>query len=515
MQSSVFSVQEIVSWLKNMTNNQANLTSDSRQIETGDIFFAYFIDNINEQCYINDAIERGAAAIVCEKNDFIEYNCKNIPYIIVKSLKNLAGFIANAYYDYPDKAMFTVAVTGTNGKTSCAYWLGSAFSHLKNDATLTAVIGTLGIGHFVNGKLQKNFNITGYTTPDAILLQRKLVDLRALHVSILIIEASSIGLHQGRINGLHIDVALFTNFTRDHLDYHGNMFFYEAAKVKLFNLPELHYAVINLDDKLGRRLFSDVQAKGVNVIGYALNTVDYYDVAILIIRAFSVHSTNIGINFYINLSLYGTRFVKTQLIGQFNVSNILGVLGVLLARGINLDNALTSISTLTSIPGRMQQFGGDQIVPLIIIDYAHTPDALKKTLIELRKFTIHRNGKLWCIFGCGGNRDFGKRSEMGSISELADYVILTNDNPRYENPTAIISHIRSGMCKIVPYIIKDRATAIFWTIQHANKQDVILLAGKGHEIYQEIAGKRLPFFDADQVLLALTTRTSTTMKDMQ
>lgn len=507
MQPFMLSVQEIVSWLKNVTNNhQTNLVSDSRRIQIGDIFFAYFVNNINEWYYIIHALKRGAAAIVHEKNNYIgKHKYKDIPCISVRRLKNLAGFIANAYYNEPDKTMFTVAVTGTNGKTSCAYWLGLALSRLETSTALTAVIGTLGIGFFLNGKLQQNFDLTGYTTPDAMLLQRKLVDLRTLNTSMLIIEASSIGLHQGRMNGLHIDIALFTNFTRDHLDYHGDMFSYAAAKIKLFNVPKLQYAIINLDDKLGQRLFSYVKTKGVITIGYTLNNVNFYNIPI--IRAFALCSTNSGTNFYIH-SPYGTRLVKTQLIGQFNISNILGVLGVLLARGIDLDSALTSISMLTPVPGRMQQFSDDKAVPLIIIDYAHTPDALEKTLIELRQLAIHRHGKLWCIFGCGGDRDVGKRSQMGAISELADHVILTNDNPRNEDPSIIISDIRSGMHKIIPRVIKDRATAIFWTVQHANKQDVILLAGKGHEKYQEIAGKKFPFLDADYAKVALASRTN-------
>ncbi|WP_198361739.1 UDP-N-acetylmuramoyl-L-alanyl-D-glutamate--2,6-diaminopimelate ligase [Herbaspirillum sp. meg3] len=509
MPATMLSAQKIVDWLHSIAavnvsqtaNLTANLTADSRRVQAGDVFFAYPGDSADGRRYIADAIERGAAAIVYEEAGFNWDDKEDLPHFGVKGLKHLAGFAANMFYKQPDKDMFSVAVTGTNGKTSCSYWLGMALSRLQGSLAPVAVIGTLGVGMFQDGKPHA-FDVTGYTTPDAVLLQRKLSDLRTARASVLAIEASSIGLDQGRMNGLHVDVALFTNFTRDHLDYHGDMIAYEAAKIQLFDSPGLQHAVINLDDQMGQRLIPYLQAKNIPVIGYSLGDITADDVPVL--RASAIRSTNAGTSFHIE-SPFGSGQVKTQLVGQFNVSNVLGILGVMLAKGTGWEAALAVIATLTAVPGRMQQFGGQE-VPLIVIDYAHTPDALEKTLSALRQVANQRGGELWCVFGCGGDRDPGKRPEMGSVSELADHVILTSDNPRSEDPNVIISHIKSGMARIVPHVMTDRAGAILWAVRHAVKQDVVLLAGKGHETYQEIAGKKYPFLDADHVALALAAR---------
>jgi UDP-N-acetylmuramoyl-L-alanyl-D-glutamate--2,6-diaminopimelate ligase len=502
MSAPMLSVQQIVTWLQGVAPAGANLTADSRDVQAGDIFFAYSGGHTDGRCYIADAVERGAAAVIYEEAEF-EWDSRFVlPHVGVTGLKRLAGFVANAYYQQPDKDMFTVAITGTNGKTSCAYWLGMA---LQEAAAPAAVIGTLGIGMFRDGK-SCTFDTTGYTTPDAVLLQRRLAGLRAAHVSVLAIEASSIGLDQGRMNGLHVDVALFTNFTRDHLDYHGDMIAYETAKTRLFDAPGLRHAVINLDDQMGQRLIPDVQARNIPVIAYSITASPTPVVAgdVPVLRASAIRSTNIGTSFHI-ASPFGVGQVKTQLVGLFNVSNVLGILGVLLAKGMDWDAALDAITTLTAAPGRMQQFGGQE-VPLIVIDYAHTPDALEKTLTALRQVASQRGGALWCVFGCGGDRDSGKRPEMGAVSELADHVILTSDNPRSEDPDVIILHIQSGMTRIVPHVMVDRATAILWAVRHALKQDVVLLAGKGHETCQEIGGRKYPFLDADHVALAMVAR---------
>lgn len=510
MPATMLAAQKIVSWLHGVVpagtaaGTTANLTADSRRVQAGDIFFAYPGDSADGRRYIADAIERGAAGVVYEEAGFSWDDKDNLPHLGVTGLKQLAGFAANAYYQKPDQDMFSVAVTGTNGKTSCTYWLGMALSRLQSGAAAhapAAVIGTLGVGLFQDGKPHA-FDVTGYTTPDAVLLQRKLADLRTARTSVLAIEASSIGLDQGRMNGLHVDVALFTNFTRDHLDYHGDMIAYEAAKIQLFDSPGLQHAVINLDDQMGQRLIPYVQAKNLPVIGYSLGDIAFDDVPVL--RASAIRSTNSGTSFHID-SPFGAGQVKIQLVGQFNVSNVLGILGVLLAKGIGWDAALAALATLTSVPGRMQQFGG-QDAPLIVIDYAHTPDALEKTLLALRQVASQRGGELWCVFGCGGDRDPGKRPQMGAVSELADHVVLTSDNPRSEDPNVIISHIRSGMTRLTPQVMADRAAAILWGVRHAVKQDVVLLAGKGHETYQEISGKKYPFLDADHVALALAAR---------
>jgi len=510
MPATMLSTQKILTWLHRVASASANLTADSRRVQAGDVFFAYPGDSADGRRYIADAIERGAVAVVYEEAGFTWDEKEDLPHFGITGLKQLAGFAANAYYKQPDKDMFSVAVTGTNGKTSCSYWLGMALSRLQTGAaagTPAAVVGTLGVGMFQDGKPHA-FDVTGYTTPDAVLLQRKLADLRTARASVLAIEASSIGLDQGRLNGLHVDVALFTNFTRDHLDYHGDMIAYEAAKIQLFDSPGLQHAVINLDDQMGQRLIPYVQAKNIPVIGYSLAAPGAFDDAgfgeLPVLRASAIRSTNAGTSFHID-SPFGSGQVKTQLVGQFNVSNVLGILGVMLAKGTGWEAALAVIATLTAVPGRMQQFGGQE-VPLIVIDYAHTPDALEKTLGALRQVAGQRGGELWCVFGCGGDRDPGKRPQMGAASELADHVILTSDNPRSEDPAVIMSHIKSGMSRIEPHVMADRAGAILWAVRHAVKQDVVLLAGKGHETYQEIGGKKYPFLDADHVALALAAR---------
>ncbi|HEY4319185.1 MAG TPA: UDP-N-acetylmuramoyl-L-alanyl-D-glutamate--2,6-diaminopimelate ligase [Herbaspirillum sp.] len=506
----------VLDWLRQFASPQPaarpHITADSRRIAPGDIFFAFPGDAADGRRFIPDAIERGAAAVLFDDADFAWDAGFDLPHRGLAGLKPQSGLIANAYYGNPDRDMFTVAVTGTNGKTSCAYWLAHALSQLQQKpAAPAAVIGTLGIGTFANG-VPNRFEATGYTTPDAVLMQRKLAELHAAHVGAVALEASSIGLAQGRIAGLHIDVALFTNLTRDHLDYHGDMASYGAAKTLLFDRPELQHGVVNLDDALGGQLALRLQKRGVPVMGYSLEAagakLDGVDTAVLegvpVLRASAIRISHAGTNFQVD-SPFGSGAVKSHLVGQFNVSNLLGVLGVLLAKGAPWNAAIAAVSALTPAPGRMQQLGG-QDAPLVIIDYAHTPDALQKTLTSLRELAEQRHGKLWCMFGCGGDRDTGKRPEMGRVSELADQVVLTSDNPRSEPPLAIIEQTRGGMQKLTPHILEDRATAILWSVRHAGKQDVVLLAGKGHEMFQEVNGKKQPFLDADHAALALAAR---------
>ncbi len=490
-------VEEVLTWLSALP--VAQLSSDSRRIMPGDIFIAYPGDEADGRSYIDDAIERGAVAVIYETRGFVWRSDEIVPHLAVADLKVVAGYIANAYYGFPDQKMLTVAVTGTNGKTSSAYWLGAALSRLHSMPT--AVIGTLGVGLFQKGEPQ-SFDITGYTTPDAVLLQRKLAEIKKIRAASLAIEASSIGLDQGRMNGLHIDVALFTNLTRDHLDYHGDMAAYEASKKLLFDWPDLKQAVINLDDAAGVRLAEHVLQRNIPVIGYTLG--DMTLVGVNVLRASGIKSSHTGTVFQVHSS-FGSGQIKTRLVGQFNVSNVLGILAVLLGQGVIWETAVATVATLTPVPGRMEQIGGHE-APLIVIDYAHTPDALQKTLEALRQVAQQRGGKLWCMFGCGGDRDPGKRAQMGHVAEMADQIILTSDNPRSEDPMAIIEQIRSGMQTKEPQVQEDRATAILWAVRHAGKQDVVLLAGKGHEAYQDIGGKKKPFLDADHAALAFAAR---------
>jgi len=503
-------IDDIVAWLRSVAPS-AQLTSDSRLLNAGDVFFAYPGDSADGRNYIAAALQRGAAAVLYDDGDAYAWPAAaDVPHRAVTGLKQLAGEIAAAWYGRPDSQMRVVAVTGTNGKTSCSQWLGRV---LSKQGEPTLVVGTLGTGVYRNG-MAGTFTSTGYTTPDAVLLQRRLAQARASGARALAIEASSIGLDQGRLNGLHVDIALFTNFTRDHLDYHGDMQAYEEAKRRLFDWPGLRHAVINLDDDMGQRLVAHLRSRPeVSVIGYSLTGVDAGAVPVL--RASEIRSSQGGTVFQMSTP-QGLAQVRTQLVGQFNVSNVLGIAGVLLARGVALRAVVELLEGLQPVPGRMQQLGGAE-APLVVIDYAHTPDALTKTLATLREVARQRHGRLWCVFGCGGDRDPGKRPQMGAAATAADHVIVTSDNPRGEHPADIIEQIIEGM-KIsnamhsAPHVIEDRAAAILYAVKHASRADVVLLAGKGHETYQEIKGRKLPFQDADHAALSLAARV--TMKGM-
>ena len=501
-------MNEIVGWIGQHAPG-AKLASDSRRVEAGDVFFAYPGDAGDGRAFIARAVEQGAAAVLFDGRDFAWDEAWKLPHLAVADLKKNAGPIAHACNGMPDAGMFTVGLTGTNGKTSCAVWLGQAFARLGETA---AVIGTLGVGIF-KGRGEVDYDVTGYTTPDAVLLAEKLAQVREANATALAIEVSSIGLEQGRTSGMHFDVAIFTNLTRDHLDYHGDMERYEAAKTRLFEWPGLKTAVLNLDDPAGIRLVNHLKTRfgsALPLIGYTLHDVaaqrDIDGVAIL--RASQFKSRHAGTDFHLE-SPFGGANVKTNLVGHFNIANALAVLGALLAKGVVLRSALDAIEALTPAPGRMQQVGG-QDAPMVVIDYAHTPDALEKTLGALRQVAQERGGQLWCVFGCGGDRDPGKRAQMGAIAQAAEHVLVTSDNPRSEEPGAIIAQIVAGMdashAGSTVQAIEDRAAAILSAIKHAAKADVILLAGKGHEPYQEIKGRKIPFSDADHAALALAAR---------
>ena len=488
------------------------LVSDSRRVRRGDVFFAYPGEAADGRRFIRAAVDAGAAAVVYDGRDFAWPGDLAVPHLAVADLKQNAGPIAHEVYGAPDAAMFTVGVTGTNGKTSCALWTAQALAHLDETA---AVIGTLGVG-LVRGRAEPEFDATGYTTPDAVLLASELARLRDAGATALAIEVSSIGLVESRTAGMHFDVALFTNLTRDHLDYHGDMASYEAAKRQLFDWTGLKTAVVNLDDHAGVRIVRHLRdaRPDVRVIGYTLRGADKAGQersvpdGVAVLRATNLRSRPNGSEFAVE-SPFGSALARTRMVGHFNASNTLAVLGALLAKGIDLRAALDAIETLVPAPGRMQQIGG-QDAPMVVIDYAHTPDALEKTLEALRQVARERGGALWCVFGCGGDRDPGKRPQMGRIAQMAEHVLVTSDNPRSEEPRTIIDQIVAGMDPRHPtstwQAIEDRAAAILSAVKHAAKPDVILLAGKGHEPYQEIKGRKNPFSDADHAALALTAR---------
>ena len=500
------SLHDTIEWIRAAAPG-GRLVSDSRRVKPGDVFFAYPGEAADVRRYIEAAIEAGAAAVVFEALGFSWDDALTAPHLAVTDLKKNAGPIAHAVLDFPDRAMFSVAVTGTNGKTSCALWTAQALARLGETA---AVIGTLGVG-LIKGKVQAEpqFDVTGYTTPDAVLLASTLAGLKAGGATALAIEASSIGLVQDRTAGMHVDVAIFTNLTRDHLDFHGDMASYEAAKVTLFEWPGLKHAIVNLDDAAGQRLVAHLRANfpALVVTGYTLDATAVPD-GVAVLRASGMRSKNAGTECQVETPA-GSATIRSRLVGNYNVSNTLAVLGALLARGIALKSAVEAIEALVPAPGRMQQMGG-QDAPMVVIDYAHTPDALEKTLDALRQVADDRGGQLWCVFGCGGDRDPGKRPQMGRIAQAADQVLVTSDNPRSEEPAAIIAQIVAGMDANAPgsrlQTVEDRASAILLAVKQAAKQDVILLAGKGHEPYQEIKGRKMPFSDTDHASLALTAR---------
>lgn len=512
MSKQLSDIAQINGWLH--ASATGNLTSDSRQVLPADIFLAFPTPGAGDgRKHIAHAIEQGAGAVLYDPADFAWQQEWTVPHLAVPNLATRAGPIANAFYRQPDAGMLTMAVTGTNGKTSTALWLGQAMARRSP----AAVIGTLGVG-LIRDKGNGSFQTTGFTTPDAVLLQRSLAYLRDDGAKSLAIEASSIGLAQGRMLGLHIDIALFTNLSHDHLDFHGDMAEYEAVKQSLFDWPGLRHAIINWDDAMGQRLIhrlvqrlagqqANPGAPGLTAYCIA-DTAPELPAGVPLLRASHVRTRGPGTEFHLD-SPHGSAQIKTRMIGQFNVSNVLGVIGALFAAGLDLPAVQKAVEALNPAPGRMQQLGG-QDAPLVVVDYAHTPDALEKTLHALRPIAKERGGQLCCVFGCGGDRDPGKRPVMGKIAEQADQVMVTSDNPRSEEPQHIIDQILAGMSRTgagkTVNSVTDRAAAILQVVKQAQKQDVILIAGKGHEPYQEIKGKKLPFSDVEQAALALATR---------
>lgn len=496
-------MEELILQLRAIAPN-ADLTADSRKICPGDIFFAMKTHAGDGRDYIQQAIENGAAAIVREAGDGASLTSLQIPVIQIENLDKICGKIAASWYEMPDAELVVVAVTGTNGKTSTTQWIAKAMSLLKTEC---AVIGTLGNGIWSQGHLSE-MRETGFTTPDAIQLQRSLNSLKQAGAKALAIEASSIGIHQGRLTGLDIQTAVFTNLTRDHLDYHGTMAAYADAKRSLFETPGLRLAVLNVDDKTGTE-FAETIIKthpDLAIIGYSVEGTA--DARFPLLRATHLKTGHAGTSFHLD-SPFGHGLIRTQLVGRFNVSNVLAVMAVLLGNGHSFAKVVSIIEKLTPVPGRMQLLGSAGHA-MVVIDYAHTPDALEKTIEALLPVAEERQGKLWCLFGCGGDRDPGKRPQMGRISQKADQIVVTSDNPRTEDPSLIIRDILSGMT-IQPHVIEDRATAILYAIKHAQDKDVVLLAGKGHETYQDINGKKWPFSDEEHASLALAT-VATSMK---
>lgn len=464
------------------------VADDSRQVQPGDLFLAYPGDLADGRRYIADALARGAAGVLWQPGgDFAWNPAWTAPQWAIPALRPLAGPLAHAVCGYPSEGLSLIAVTGTNGKTTISQCLARV--HPQR----CAVIGTLGAG-FPEAQTE-----TGFTTPEATTLMRYLARFRADGAGACALEASSIGIEEGRMNGVRVDVAVFSNFTRDHLDYHGTMEAYAAAKEKLFAWPHLRCAIVNLDDALGRRLLRETTA--LRVLGYAIGEPDRDFPAQ--IRAEGLVETALGQRFTLVLP-NGRVGVETGLVGRYNVSNLLAVAAVLYDAGLAADEVARRLASLTPPPGRLERIGGAG-EPLVVVDYAHSPDALDNALAALRPLAAARGGRLAVVFGCGGDRDKGKRPQMGAIAErLADRVLVTSDNPRSETPQAIIADILAGMRD--GRAEADRAAAICRAVAEADAADVILVAGKGHESYQEIAGVRTHFSDVETAQAALMRR---------
>lgn len=484
----------------------SGLSMNSSDIQKGDLFVACAGRQSHGLRYAKKAIANGAIAIAYEmlsEEDLqgelgeilVLLQGMNVPLVAVRELNYKAGVIAERFYGKPSQAMHVVGITGTNGKTSCSHFLASL---LTSSDHACGVIGTLGNGRY--GQLQSST----HTTPNAISLHKLFADMRDEGVQYVSMEVSSHGLEQGRVSGVAFDTAVFTNLSRDHLDYHGDMESYARSKQMLFEQPGLRYAVVNADDNFGREILASLPDT-VQSVAYSLSDQGNAEAIELrnsvmhlgCVQGSDLHFTQNGMSMQIS-SPWGDGELKSPLFGRFNASNVLAVLAAVLLTGMRLPVALQGIQCLHSVPGRMQHIDAANSQPLFVVDYAHTPDALQHVLEALR---VHCQGRLWCVFGCGGDRDRGKRPLMGSIAEqLADEVILTDDNPRNEDSAAIIEDIRAGIQKIENlHIESDRRAAIAYAIEHATAKDVVLVAGKGHEDYQIVGAERLPFNDVDVI----------------
>jgi UDP-N-acetylmuramoyl-L-alanyl-D-glutamate--2,6-diaminopimelate ligase len=448
------------------------LVSDSRKTAPGVVFAAYPGEMRDGRDFIAQAVANRVDGVLWEADHYQWDPALNIPNAAVAGLKSRIGEIAAHVYGEPSSNMHMIGITGTNGKTSVAHWIAQALTHTGRK---TAVIGTVGNG-FPNA-----LTPAANTTPDAIDLQQRLANYLCQGAAACAMEVSSHGLVQGRVNGTHFNIAVLTNLSRDHLDFHGDMDSYAEAKARLFNWPGLEWAVLNADDEFGRRLESDTRLSRVAGYGFTRGSV--------VAKKLVLSRQDLHLSVQTD---WGNAELDAPLLGRFNAANLLATLTVLLVSGVRLSDVCTALARISAPPGRMQTLGGGAH-PLVVVDYAHTPDALEKVLSTLRE--IVNDGRLICVFGCGGNRDRGKRPLMGrAASRGADEVWVTSDNPRNEDPRHIIDAILTGVTG-KPHVEPDRARAIFEAIGGAHQGDVVLIAGKGHEDYQEVAGERLPFSD--------------------
>ena len=468
------------------------MTLDSRKVNPGEIFVAQFGKNHDARDYIDLALKRGASAVLADEGGSWQ-GCRwhgNVPVIAVNSLRVCLGNIAAQFYAQPSEQLPVIGVTGTNGKTSCTQFIGQILTGLGQRA---GIVGTLGYGIF------PELEDTGFTTPDAIILQAALADVLQQRATCVAMEVSSQGLHQHRLNGVRFHSALFTNLTRDHLDYHGSMAAYAEAKRRLFEHDALHVGIVNADDSHAACMLNALP-RTAQSLTYSLNDsrADVY--------ARELKFEPDGYQAVVHTP-WGEGEIRGRLLGSFNFSNVLAAITAVmtLPQEMNLEHVLSQAALLKPVSGRMELLGETASDVTAVVDYAHTPDGLRSALKAMHE---HVDGRIWCVFGCGGNRDQGKRPLMAEVAEeLADFVVLTDDNPRNENPDDIIRQILLGFTDREGVLVeRDRASAIAHAISAAAPGDIVLVAGKGHESYQDICGQRMAFSDTAQVRLALQKR---------
>ena len=498
--------QAVADWLRERVTGA--LQCDSRRVGTGDGFVAWPGAATDGRRYVAAALQAGAVAALVEHDGVEAFGFDDARILGVPGLKALAGPIASAFHGDPTAELDVVAFTGTNGKTSSAWWMAQLLSAVQRSC---AVVGTLGIGLPPAGDRPSTIVSTGLTTPDPVLLQARLRALAGEGVKACAIEASSIGIVEGRLNATHIRVAVFTNFTQDHLDFHGSMADYWAAKAALFDWPGLQSAVVNVDDARGAALAAELAVRPLDLWTVGIEPASQRVPA----RLFADHIgfTHSGMRLTVGERdaagrLLHQHALSLPLVGRYNVSNLLCVLAAARALGVPLADAVQACAELSPVPGRMQQVPATGGQPLVLVDYAHTPDALEKALHALQPLARERGGVLWCVIGCGGDRDASKRPLMAAVAEReARHPVLTSDNPRSEDPLAILAQMRAGLAQPGAALIEpDRATAIARAVQGAAAHDVVLIAGKGHEDYQDIMGVKKPFSDLAQALAALQAR---------
>ncbi len=492
------SVPAALSWL--VRRGARGLVTDSRRLEPGDAFIAWPGLVHDGRQHVKPALTAGAAACVIEADGAEVMGFDDLRIAAMDGLKANAGPLASAFFGAPSERLSVIAITGTNGKTSTAWWTAQALSALGRRC---GMVGTLGMGAVPGPEGAAALVPTGLTTPDPVTLQRAFKRFADDGFAACAIEASSIGLVEERLSGTHIDVAVFTNFSQDHLDFHGSRDAYWQAKAGLFDWPGLRAAVLNVDDAHGLLLQERLTDTALDLWAYAATTETPAR-----LRARDIRYLGDGLAFELVEAGAPPVSLRSGLLGSYNVSNLLAVVATLRALGVTLSDAAHACALLTSVPGRMQRVASAPTQPEVLVDYAHTPDALEKALRALAPLAASRGGALWCVFGCGGNRDTSKRPLMGAMAQRhAQWTVVTSDNPRGEVPGAIISAIVAGMAeRPAPQIIEDRREAIAWAIHQAQPSDVVLIAGKGHEDYQEIAGVRHPFDDVVEARAALQAR---------